>query len=223
QPNHVYIIPPNTELRIRDGRLRVARPSRPRGQRTPIDLFFTALAADQGENAVSIILSGTGSDGTIGTAAVKEHGGLTMAQYGGTLKYDSMPRHAQETGLIDFAVPAEAMPQRLIEYTRHLNRIGETKGVDGLRREVANQRLKICLLLRNRTGHDFSNYKENTFLRRVMRRMQVLQVDSATQFLEHLRRDPTQIDLLFQELLIGVTQFFRDPKAFEALEAKVIP
>jgi two-component system, chemotaxis family, CheB/CheR fusion protein len=221
--NHVYVLAPNSELRIRDGRLRVARPGRPRGQRTPIDLFFTSLAADQGENAISIILSGTGSDGTLGTAAIKEHGGLTMAQYGGTLKYDSMPRHAQETGLIDFAVPAEAMPQRLLEYTRHLNRIDETKGADGMRREVAAQRLKICLLLRNRTGHDFSNYKENTFIRRVIRRMQVLQLDSAVRFLKCLRRDPTQIDLLFQELLIGVTQFFRDPKSFEALETGVIP
>jgi two-component system CheB/CheR fusion protein len=223
QPNHVYIIPPNAELGIQQKLLRVSRPSRPRGHRTPIDIFFSALAADQGENAVSIILSGTGSDGTIGTTAVKEHGGLTMAQAGAGLRYDSMPRHAQATGFIDFALPVEAMPQRLLEYTNHLNRIGETKGVDGLRQEVANYRLKICLLLRQRTGHDFSNYKESTFMRRVLRRMQVLQHDSAAQFLAHLRRDANQIDVLFQELLIGVTQFFRDPKAFEALEAKVIP
>lgn len=223
QPDHVYIIPPNAEMGIRDGRLRVARPSRPRGQRTPIDVFFASLAADQGENAVSIILSGTGSDGTIGTAAVKEHGGLTLAQFGGTLKYDSMPRHAQETGLIDFAVPAEEMPQRLLDHRNHLNRVGQTKGADGLRREVSDHRLKICLLLRNRTGNDFSNYKENTFIRRVIRRMQVLQVDSAIAFIDQLRRDPAQIDLLFQELLIGVTQFFRDPPAFDAVETKVIP
>jgi two-component system CheB/CheR fusion protein len=223
QPNHVYIIPPNAELRIQRRRLRVSQPSRPRGHRTPIDLFFSALAVDQGENAVSIILSGTGSDGTLGTTAVKEHGGLTMAQAGAGLRYDSMPRHAQASGFIDFALPVEAMPQRLLEYTKHLNRIDETKGVDGLRQEVANFRLKICLLLRHRTGHDFANYKENTFVRRVLRRMQILQLDSAAQYLAQLRRDPGQVDLLFQELLIGVTQFFRDPKAFEALEAKAIP
>jgi two-component system CheB/CheR fusion protein len=223
QPNHVYIIPPNAELGIQHRLLRISRPSRPRGHRTPIDFFFGALAADQGENAVSIILSGTGSDGTIGTTAVKEHGGLTLAQAGDGLRYDSMPRHAQATGFIDFALPVESMPQRLIEYTNHLNRIGETKGVDGLGQEVANHRLKICLLLRQRTGNDFSSYKENTFIRRVLRRMQVLQLESAAQYLARLRRDPAQIDLLFQELLIGVTQFFRDPKAFEALEAKVIP
>ncbi len=223
RPNHVYVIPPNAELRIRNGRLRVARPSRPRGRRMPIDVFFAALAADQQENAVSVILSGTGSDGSLGTVAIKEHGGITFAQHGGAVKFDGMPRHAQETGLIDFALPVEQMPRQLIDCMSHMSRLDRARGLDRLREDVARLRQKICLLLRNKTGHDFSDYKENTFIRRVLRRMQILRVDSAARFLERLRRDPSQIDLLFQELLIGVTQFFRDPKVWEALDAKVIP
>jgi two-component system CheB/CheR fusion protein len=223
QPNRVYVIPPNVTLGIEGGRLSLAAPSQPRGQRTPIDHFFNSLAADQGSNAICIILSGTGSDGTLGLAAVKEQGGLTMAQFGGSLRFDSMPRHARATGLVDFALPVEEMPQRLLEHMRHRRKIDGSKGMDGLREEVAGERLRICLLLRNRTGHDFSNYKENTFVRRVLRRMQVLQLESAAALIERLRREPPQIDLLLQELLIGVTQFFRDPKAFEALEKRVIP
>src|SRR5579883_2939237 len=172
QPNHIHILPPNATLTIKDGRLRLEPPALPRGQRTPIDDFLTSLAADRGENAACVILSGTGSDGTLGLRAIKESGGLTLAQ--ADAEYDGMMRSAVATGLVDFVLPAEAMPAKLVDYFRHLGTVGEKKGPDGVRQETTDHLSQIAALIRARTGNDFKDYKDKTVARRVDRRMQVL-------------------------------------------------
>ncbi|HEX5464136.1 MAG TPA: CheR family methyltransferase, partial [Burkholderiales bacterium] len=182
------------------------------------------LAQDQGENAVCIILSGSGSDGTMGLRAIKEHGGLTLAQAG----FDEtallgMPSSAAATGLVDHVMPVGEMPAKLIDYARHLARVVLHKDGDGTRRDAQDYLVKICALLRTRLGHDFSGYKDKTLIRRIQRRMQVLQIDNVPAYIEHLRGEPVELDLLFHDLLIGVTQFFRDPDAFAALQDKVVP
>jgi two-component system CheB/CheR fusion protein len=222
--DQVFVIPPNAVLTIEGGILRVATPAPPREQRRPIDLFFAALAADQDEKAVAIILSGSGSDGSLGLKAIKEHGGFTLAQAG----FDAaallgMPSSAAATGFVDEVLPVERMPERLLTYGQHLNEVGELKAEDGTRRDAAEHLKRIFTLLRARLGHDFSEYKESTLIRRIQRRMQVLQIDGVPAYIERLRKEPIQLDLLFHDLLIGVTQFFRDPEAFAALESEVIP
>ena len=222
--NSVFVIPPNATLTIRDGVLRVSKPAPAREHRRPIDTFFSSLAEGQGEYAVCIVLSGTGSDGTLGLRTIKEHGGLTLAQ----AEFDStamsgMPHSAAATGLVDYIVPVEDMPGVLTDYLQHLIKVAGRKDEDGNRRDTAEHLLAISALLRARTGHDFSQYKQSTLIRRIQRRMQVLRIDTAPAFIERLRKDSHQVDLLFREFLIGVTQFFRDPQAFDALEAAVVP
>ncbi|RAZ83141.1 methyltransferase [Mesorhizobium hawassense] len=219
EPNNIYVTPPGVSVTIEDGRFRVAKMATTRAKRTPIDDFFTSLAQGRAENAAGIILSGTGSDGTIGLRAIKERGGLTLAQE--SAEYDGMMRSAVQSGMIDMVLPAEEMAAKLVGYFRHFS---HTEGErDRRKRDVAEQLSRIAALLRVRTGHDFSGYKDNTILRRIQRRMQVLQIDDPTVFYERLRDEPQQVDLLFQDLLIGVTSFFRDQHAFEGLERFVIP
>ena len=220
--NAVYIIPPNATLTIEGGMLRVVTPAPERQRRRPIDTFFASLAQDQGEQAVAIVLSGVGSDGSLGVRAIKEQGGFTVAQ--AECDHEAlwgMPRSAAATGFVDAVVPIEAMPGKLIEYQRHLIEVAAHKDGGGARRDVAGQLAQIVALLRARSGHDFSGYKDKTLTRRVQRRMRVLQIETATTYIEHLKADPSELDVLFRELLIGVTEFFRNPEAFDAL-AKVI-
>jgi two-component system CheB/CheR fusion protein len=216
--NHIYVIPPNASLTIVDDHLHLAPPIQHRGLRTPIDGFFLSLAEARGEKAAGIILSGSGSDGTLGLRGIKEHGGLTIAQEGA--EYDGMMLSAVRSGMVDFVLPLDQIPAKLADYFHHLDghhqRLAESQ-------EAAHHLNQISVLLRTRTGHDFSGYKDKTVVRRVQRRMQVLQIDTLPEFIERLRKAPTEIDALLQDLLIGVTNFFRDPQAFAALEEKVIP
>ena len=221
EPDKVYVVPPGVSVTIEDGSFRLAKMTPPRTKRTPIDDFFVSLAENHGENAAAVILSGTGSDGTIGLRAIKEHGGLTLAQE--SAEYDGMMRSAVQTGLVDMVLPAEEMAAKLVEYFRHPNHAGTDGERSRRSRDISEQLSRIASLLRARTGHDFSGYKENTILRRIQRRMQVLRIDDPTTFYERLREEPQQVDLLFQDLLIGVTNLFRDPKAFDALENVVMP
>jgi two-component system, chemotaxis family, CheB/CheR fusion protein len=222
--NRVFVIPPNATLTIKDRVLRVTRPAPAREHRRPIDTFFCSLAEDQGECAVCIVLSGTGSDGTLGLSTIKEHGGLTLAQAEiDSTAMSGMPQSAAATGLVDHIMPVETMPATLVEYHRHLIDVAGHKDADGNRRDTARHLSAITALLRVATGHDFSHYKQNTLIRRVQRRMQVLQIDTAPAFIERLRMEPREVELLFREFLIGVTQFFRDPHAFDALRATVLP
>ena len=223
-PNHVFVIPPDATLSISDGRLVVVKPAPPREHRRPIDTFLFSLAKDQGEHAVCVILSGTGSEGSLGLAAIKEHGGLTIAQADFDRQAKTgMPSSAAATGFVDHVLQVKDIPPTLVEYQHHLVEAQAHKNADGIREDAAEHLIEISALLRKAVGHDFSEYKEKTFVRRIQRRMQVLHLSSVTDYLAELRAKPQELELLFRDLLIGVTQFFRDPSAFEALRAKIIP
>ncbi|MCW8279193.1 hypothetical protein IMF27_30055 [Pseudomonas sp. PCH199] len=222
EPNRVYVIPPDATLTIKDSCLLVVKPAPERAHRRPIDSFFTSLAEDQGDNAVSIVLSGVGSDGSIGLAAVKESGGLTIAQAG----FDhhamtGMPQNAAATGLVDFVMQVEEMPAKLIEYRDYLALVADRKDSEGTRTDAAEHLATVLAVLRAKTGHDFSKYKIRTVTRRIQRRMQVLQVDNVPAYIKHLQEDPVEPELLFRDMLIGVTEFFRDSEAFNGLSAAI--
>lgn len=222
QPNCTYIIPPGRDMAFLNGTLQLLAPSAPRGQRLPIDFFFRSLAQDQHERAICIVLSGTGSDGTLGVRAIKGEGGMAMAQNPESTEYDGMPSSAIATGLVDYELPPAEMPAQLIAYSNKAF-------AKGLRQttlstpQAENAQRKIFILLRSQVGHDFSGYKPNTIQRRIERRMAVHQIETIDQYLSYLQQTPTEIEALFRDLLIGVTQFFRDPEAFKVLEEKIIP
>ena len=219
--NHIYIIPPSKDLSILRGALYLHEPTAPRGWRTPIDYFFRQLAEDQGERAVAIILSGMGADGTLGIKAVKEHLGLAMVQETASAKFNSMPRNAIGTGLIDYVAPAEQLPLKLMAYIAQSAK--QPKGPTLPQSTITASLSKVLILLRSHTGHDFSFYKRNTLYRRIERRMNVNQISNIAKYAQHLRERPQEVELLFKELLIGVTNFFRDPQAFHVLKEKVLP
>ncbi len=223
-PDQVYVIPPNTILTIRGGLLRLSCPAPPAARRVSVNTFLSSLAEDQGEDAVAIILSGFGSDGALGIAAIKEHGGLTLSQ----AEFDhhakrGMPQSAASGGFVDHVLAVEDMPQALLDYRHHRAICDAHKGPDGIRQDLPSHLATICAVLRARLGRDFSDYKTGTLMRRIQRRMHVLQTDEVAAYIEQLRKQPHEAELLFRELLISVTRFFRDGEAFEALEAKVIP
>jgi len=222
KPNCAYIIPPNRDMAFLDGALQLLEPAAPRGMRLPIDFFFRSLAQDQHERAICIVLSGTGSDGTLGMRAVKGEGGMAMAQNPESTEYDGMPRSAIATGLVDYVLPPAEMPAQLRNYVEHA--FGRRPHpVSPPAAEAEGALKKIFILLRAQTGHDFSLYKKNTITRRVERRMAVHQIAHLDGYVRYLQQNPVEVGALFRDLLIGVTNFFRDPEAFEALEEHVIP
>ncbi|NTW97036.1 MAG: PAS domain S-box protein [Oscillochloris sp.] len=222
QPNCAYIIPPNHDLAVLNGTLQLLTPSAPRGLRLPIDFFFRSLAQDQRERAICIVLSGTGSDGTMGVRAVKGEGGMVMAQNPESTEYDGMPRSAIATGMVDHVLPPAAMPAQLLAYTAHAFGSRPRPLADPTPK-IHDVLGKICVVLRNQTGHDFAQYKTTTLIRRVERRMALHQITRADDYVQYLRQAPDEAESLFRDLLIGVTSFFRDPEAFAYLEAQVIP
>lgn len=222
EPNCAYIIPPGHDMAFLGGVLQLLKPTAPRGQRLPIDFFFRSLAQDQRERAIGIVLSGTGSDGTLGVRAIKGEGGMIMAQDPSSTEYDGMPWSAIATGLVDYELPPEAMPAQLIAYvSRIFGKLGMPPAVGEARAESALK--KIFVLLRSQTGHDFSGYKPSTIHRRIERRMAVHQIETMDGYVSFVQTTPAEVDALFRDMLIGVTNFFRDPEAFRALEEKVIP
>ncbi|MGG5821895.1 CheR family methyltransferase [Falsiroseomonas sp. HW251] len=228
EPDHVYVLPADALLGIERGRLRITKPNAGRRERKPIDIFFSALAADQGEHAAGVVLSGGDGDGTLGIKAIKERGGLTLAQVadGHGPGRPEMPESAIASGLVDLALPAAEMGTRLVEFAHGLRVLDDLTAAPGPLqdvRAVEDARAEICAILRNQVGHDFTAYKPKTFLRRVQRRMQVTALDTVEGYVELLRRDPEEVNALFRDLLIGVTNFFRDTDAFEALASTVIP
>lgn len=222
QPNCAYIIPPNHDMAFLDGTLHLLEPSAPRGQRLPIDFFFRSLAQDQHARAIGIVFSGTGSDGTLGVRAIKGAGGMVMVQTPGTTEFDGMPRSALATGLVDYELPPVQMPAQLIAYASHA--FGALPRLTGnTAPKTENALKKIFILLRAQTGHDFSQYKPSTINRRIERRMAVQQIEVLDNYVKYLQQTPAEVESLFRDLLIGVTNFFRDPEAFLALETQVIP
>jgi two-component system CheB/CheR fusion protein len=222
EPNCTYIIPPNRDMAFINGRLQLLEPTAQRGLRLPIDFFFRSLAQDQRERAICIVLSGTGSDGTLGVRAVKGEGGVVMAQTPESTEFDGMPRSAIATGLVDYVLEPAEMPSQLAAYVKHAFGVRVRSAPPPVPAAEDTLR-KICVVLRGQTGHDFSQYKENTLARRVERRMAIHQIERPGEYLRYLRQHPPEVESLFRDLLIGVTSFFRDPDAFEALQAKVLP
>ncbi|MBI1186617.1 MAG: PAS domain-containing protein [Alphaproteobacteria bacterium] len=217
EANHVYLIPPNASMTIEGGRLKLTDFAEPRGYRRPIDVFFRSLAADQGANAACIVLSGTGADGAEGLRCVKDAGGLTLAQDPATAKYDGMPNSAVATGLVDKVLSVQAMPEAVRAYfsRRHAGVVTLT--------DVSDFLLGVCEILRRQLGHDFSQYKRSTMLRRIQRRMQVVGAMAPDDYLARLRDHPDEPELLFRDLLINVTSFFRDSEAFDVMRRIIIP
>ena len=217
---NIYLIPPKQNLTIFHGKLFLNPQDPIRGINLPIDIFLRSLADDQGEKAVAVILSGTGSDGMRGTRAVKQFGGMIMVQDEESARFDGMPRSAISTGLADFILPPEQMPEQLLSFVQspHGSKQNRSKSIieneDGLS--------KIFALLRDQNKVDFTHYKPSTVTRRIERRMTVNRIDEIDAYVDYLRRFPSEIQTLFRELLIGVTSFFRDQKVFDYLEEKVM-
>jgi two-component system CheB/CheR fusion protein len=221
RPNSVYVIPPNRDMSLLHGTLHLLSPSAPRGLRLPIDFFFRSLAEDQHERSVGIILSGMGSDGTLGLRAIKEKAGVTLVQDPATAKYDSMPRSAVTAGLADFVAPVEELPDKLISYCQCLPQIGKSDLPLAEKDQSALE--KIVILLRSHTRHDFTMYRRSTLYRRVERRMGIHRLSKIASYVRYLQENPQELDILFKELLIGVTRFFRDPVAWRSLAKEALP
>jgi len=219
-PNRIHIIPPNTSLTIKDGILLLSKPIARRGLRLPVDTFLEALAVDQQENAIGIILSGTGSDGTLGIKEIKVHGGLAVAQDPETAQYDGMPKSAIMTGLVDYILPVEQIPSALIGYLKHSIAIG--RGGDPLLIGAEERLKKIFMLLHVRTGHDFRCYKRNTLIRRLQRRMTINHLREIQDYLAYIETHPEEIEALDKDLLISVTHFFREPEVWEYVNSTVV-
>ncbi|MFH0789943.1 MAG: chemotaxis protein CheB [Pseudomonadota bacterium] len=221
EPDCVYVIPPNRDLSILHRVLHLLEPTAPRGLRLPIDFFFRTLADDQKDQSIGVILSGMGSDGTLGLRAMKEKAGVVFVQSPASAKFDGMPRSAIDAGLADVVATVEELPGKIIAYLKHAPLIEKQNlPLDGKAQSALE---KIFILLRTQTGHDFSLYKKSTVYRRIERRMGLHQIDRIATYVRFLQENPKETELLFKELMIGVTSFFRDPASWEHLKGQVIP
>jgi two-component system CheB/CheR fusion protein len=221
EPDHVYVIPPGHDLSILHGVLHLFEPTAPRGLRLPIDFFFRALADDRQERGIAVILSGMGSDGKLGLRAIKEKAGAVFVQAPATAKFDGMPRSAIEDGLADVIAPAEELPGKIVAYLRSPRLIAHPELE--LAEKDQSELEKIVILLRAETRHDFSLYKKSTIYRRIELRMGLHQLARIADYVRYMRENPQESDLLFKDLLIGVTSFFRDQVMWEELKAEIIP
>lgn len=221
QPNCVYVIPPNKDMSLLHGVLHLLEPAEPRGLRLPIDYFFRSLAVDQHERSIGIILSGMGSDGTLGLKEIKAEAGMVLVQDPTTTQFDTMPRSAIEAVLADIVASPEELPARLLECLKHTPKILATEVPEDTKTQ--SHLAKIIVLLRSQTGHDFTLYKSSTLYRRIERRMGLHQIPKIEIYARYLRKNPQEIELLFKELLIGVTSFFRDPLVWDQLRDEVLP
>ncbi|MFA7240687.1 MAG: chemotaxis protein CheB [Sulfuricellaceae bacterium] len=219
EANHVYIIPPNRDMAILHGALQLSVPEQPRGQRMPIDAFLRSLAEDRGEQAIGVILSGTGADGTLGLRAILGAGGVSLVQEPATAKFDGMPSSAIHAGFATHVLPLEKMPEVLLASVRHLV-VQQDKP---LPTTTVNSMNRILMLLRSVTGNDFSLYKKSTIGRRIERRMALHNIDELEVYIHYLKEHADEVHTLFKELLINVTSFFRDPEAFDTLKRDILP
>ena len=228
EPDCVYVIPPNTELSLSNGVLHLDKPSEPRGLRMPINILFSSLARAQGDRAIAVVLSGMGTDGTLGLQTVKALGGLMVVQQPDTAKFDSMPESAIASGCADIIAPPAALPELIFKYISRFASAGPAQppgagSVPPAAGHKVDSLDDIFKLLQDRTRHDFSNYKPNTLNRRIERRMAIHALETPALYAQFLRNNPQETDLLFKELLIGVTSFFRDPLVWQQLVDVTIP
>lgn len=220
EPDHVYVVPPNRQIIVSDHHLDVQEFEEKRGQRTPIDFFFRSLAHAH-RDSVAIILSGSGTDGAVGIKAIKEEGGLLMVQHPDEAEYNSMPRAAIATGLADVVLGVQDLAQKLVGYTRQIPQVPlDPAQLTGQEMETVQ---RILAQVHARTGHDFSQYKRTTILRRIQRRMQLHGQLNLDQYMEFLRHNPAESTAIFNDILIGVTSFFRDRESWDTLAANIIP
>jgi two-component system CheB/CheR fusion protein len=220
QPNHVYVIPPNKSMSLLKGYLFLFEPVEMNGLRLPIDHFFRSLAEDQQKDGVGIILSGMGSDGSLGLRAIKEKNGVTMVQDPLAAKFDGMPQSAINATIIDITAPADELFSKLIAFFKHSSGMVLKPEIDNKSKTNIE---KIIILLRSHTDHDFSLYKKSTLFRRIERRMSVHQIDKIASYVRFLQENPKELDILFKELLIGVTNFFRDTLVWEKMKNVILP
>ncbi len=220
KPNCLYVIPPNKSMSILNGILYLFDPVETHGLRLPIDVFFRSLADDRQEKSVGVVLSGMGSDGSLGIKAIKEKNGIVLVQEPASAKFDSMPRNAIQSVIADIVAPASELPAKLAAFLRFIPAVKEDA-----EKEVINKSNldKIIILLREQSGHDFSLYKKNTLFRRIERRKGVHQIDKISNYVRLLQSNPKEVEILFKELLIGVTSFFRDTAVWEMLRENVLP
>ncbi len=220
-PNHVYVIAPDTDLKVLHGRLEVSKPSEPRGQRHPVDVLFASIASEHRERSVAIVLSGTGSNGTEGLKVIRAEGGMSLVQSPETAKFDGMPRSAITAGLADHVLAPEGMPEILVAYIRHGYVSDSVEGAPAspVAEVTIDQLLEV---LRARNGHDFGSYKRNTLRRRIHRRMGLRNIETLADYLNELRANPQEVISLVADLMISVTGFFRDSEAWKALAELVI-
>jgi len=221
QVNHVYIIPPNRDMTLFHGALHLSVPEKARGLRLPIDSFFRSLAEDQGERAICVILSGSGSDGTLGLRAIYGAGGASFVQEPTTAKYDGMPTSAVQSGLATYVLPVDKITEQLVTYVKTIVNTGLPPASPAPASLSAMK--TIMMILRSKTGNDFSQYKQSTIRRRVERRMGVHNLDDIGAYARYLRENPAEVQVLFKEMLINVTSFFRDPDAFASLSKETLP
>lgn len=221
-PNSVYLIPPRKNMTIYEKRLYLTDQTKSQSPNLPIDIFFRSLAIDRGKHSIGIILSGTGSDGTLGLKAIKEQGGIIMCQDEESAKFDGMPRSAIATGMVDYILPPDSMPETLTKYIKHPYIVQDkVKAARDLTSDEAL--LRILRVIRDRVGVDFTYYKPNTILRRLEKRLGINQIESFKEYLEFLEHSPKEAHILYKDLLIGVTQFFRDQEAWKLLKKSVFP
>ncbi|HKV80661.1 MAG TPA: CheR family methyltransferase [Candidatus Sulfotelmatobacter sp.] len=220
--NHIYCLPSDREVELLDGEVLVSDRTLSDERRVPIDLFLRSVAGTYKERAISIILSGTGSDGSLGTGRLREEGGVNIVQDPGQAEYAAMPRSAIEHGSVDFVLPLEQIPEKLVSLRRNAGRI-QLPPAEGAAPTSENTLIEILGLLRARTRHDFISYKRSTVLRRIERRMQITECEDLPSYLTHLRQHPEEVRGLLRDLLISVTNFFRDPQSFQQLQSEILP
>ena len=220
KPNCVYIIPPNKSMSILNGSLHLFAIVESHGLRLPIDIFFRSLADDMKEKSIGIILSGMGSDGSLGLKAIKENNGIVLVQDPDSAKFNGMPQSAVEAVIVDIIATADELPSKLIECLKFIPPTSTTSVNDKVNLSSIE---KVIILLRQKSGHDFSLYKKNTLLRRIERRKGVHQIENIRHYVRFLQENPEEIEILFRELLIGVTSFFRDKEVWEMLKEKILP
>lgn len=220
EPNCLYVIPPNKSMSLLNGALHLFDPVESRGLRLPIDIFFRSLADDRCEKSIGIILSGMGADGSLGLKAIKEKHGLVLVQSPTSAKFDGMPRSAIETVTADIVAPVEELPLKLMSLLKFIPSIEKYSEIE---KNNIGSLDKIIILIREKSGNDFSLYKKTTLLRRIERRMSIHQINRIQSYVRYLQTNPKEVEILFKELLIGVTSFFRDPALWEKLKESVFP
>lgn len=220
KPNCVYVIPPNKSMSILNGVLHLFPPTESRGLRLPIDIFFRSLAEDQEENSIGVILSGMGSDGSLGLKAIKEKNGIVLVQEPASAKFDGMPSSAIDAVIADIVAPANELPTKLTSFLRFIPMANPDFNIDN--KGLGNLE-KIVILLREQSGHDFSLYKKNTLFRRIERRKSIHHIDKIQNYVRFLQENPSEVEILFKELLIGVTSFFRDTEVWKKFEEEFLP